>query len=103
MHSCKFPNCTYKTFNRSSIDVHHIVPRSLGGSSKDYNLIELCPNHHRKIYVPEATSGFHSQCFEDSLIIKEYIQSNLGKIILFEDTSGNKIYYDVEKLKVVDF
>lgn len=30
------------------LEVHHIEPRSEGGSNKPSNLIVLCPNHHRQ-------------------------------------------------------
>jgi hypothetical protein len=26
--------------------IHHIIPRSKGGTERDENLVELCPNHH---------------------------------------------------------
>ena len=29
------------------IDVHHLVPRSKGGSNERSNLVVLCPNHHK--------------------------------------------------------
>ncbi|NQU78509.1 HNH endonuclease [Candidatus Woesearchaeota archaeon] len=41
---CQYPNC----FVRITLDVHHILPRSQGGSNNDNNLIVLCPNHHRQ-------------------------------------------------------
>lgn len=31
-------------------DVHHILPVSKGGKNEEYNLITLCPNHHRMVH-----------------------------------------------------
>lgn len=33
----------------NNIEVHHIIPRSLGGATKEWNLICLCGEHHRKV------------------------------------------------------
>ena len=41
---CQYPHC-HETYD---LDVHHIVPRSQGGSNEGSNLIVLCPTHHRK-------------------------------------------------------
>lgn len=38
--------CRFCDFNLT-VDVHHIVPRSEGGTDEPSNLITLCPNHHR--------------------------------------------------------
>jgi len=32
------------------LEIHHIVPRSLGGSNDLDNLMPLCPNCHSKLY-----------------------------------------------------
>lgn len=39
---CTAPGCTAR-----SLEVHHIVYRSLGGSDAPHNLTSLCPFHHR--------------------------------------------------------
>jgi 5-methylcytosine-specific restriction endonuclease McrA len=39
---CENPTCR-RTF---PLDVHHIIPRSEGGSNKENNLIVLCKNCH---------------------------------------------------------
>jgi predicted restriction endonuclease len=69
IYYCNFPNCNFKTEYRYRIDCHHINPKSNDGSNKDYNLIFLCPNHHRMIYVPDITIGNHSHRYSDCLII----------------------------------
>lgn len=40
---CRVPGCTHATF----VDVHHVRPRSEGGSHTPDNLITLCSAHHR--------------------------------------------------------
>ncbi|MCD6147627.1 MAG: HNH endonuclease [Thermoplasmata archaeon] len=42
-HRCEFPGCNIEY----GLEVHHIIPRSEGGSNKQSNLIVLCPTHHR--------------------------------------------------------
>jgi 5-methylcytosine-specific restriction endonuclease McrA len=41
---CQYPGCR----ERNSLEVHHIVQRSNGGSHNNANLIVLCPTHHHK-------------------------------------------------------
>jgi len=40
---CCYPNCRQDI----ALDIHHITPRSEGGSSRESNLVVLCPTHHR--------------------------------------------------------
>jgi hypothetical protein len=42
-HRCRVPGCTHATF----LDIHHVVPRSEGGSNDPANIITLCGAHHR--------------------------------------------------------
>lgn len=86
MYNCQFPDCKYQTENRSQIVDHHIIPRELGGSNKKNNLIFLCPNHHTKIYIPEATNGIHAIKGDDSIILKGWLNSTGGKVL--EYTNG---------------
>ena len=51
-HKCMWSRCNEEV----ELDVHHILPRSKGGSNKEKNLIVLCPNHHRKASkIPRKT------------------------------------------------
>jgi hypothetical protein len=45
-HRCRVPGCTHVTF----LDIHHIVPRSEGGSNDPKNTITICGAHHRAIH-----------------------------------------------------
>jgi hypothetical protein len=39
---CCYPSCEQSI----GLEVHHIIPRSEGGTNKENNLVVLCPNHH---------------------------------------------------------
>ncbi len=47
-HRCTTPGCGAKHF----LEVHHIVPRSRGGTNHESNLITLCSSCHRLAYEP---------------------------------------------------
>ena len=34
---------------RENLEIHHIIPRSLGGKNVEWNLISLCHKHHEMI------------------------------------------------------
>lgn len=40
---CQFEGCT----SSERLEVHHIIPRRLGGSEHPKNLITLCRKHHK--------------------------------------------------------
>ncbi len=46
---CRVPSCRYATF----LDLHHIVPRSEGGSHHAANLLTVCGAHHRALHRGE--------------------------------------------------
>jgi hypothetical protein len=48
-HCCRVPGCTHATF----LDIHHIVPRSEGGSNDPENTITICGAHHRAAHRGE--------------------------------------------------
>ena len=91
-YNWKFPKCDYTTNHRSQINYHHIVPQELNGTDKDYNRIWLCPTHHTKIYVPESKSGIHSIKSFDSIILIGWMSSTNGRVLEYQDRSGNNFY-----------
>jgi hypothetical protein len=48
-HRCRVPGCTHATY----LDIHHVVPRSEGGSNDPENIITLCGAHHRATHRGE--------------------------------------------------
>jgi hypothetical protein len=48
--TCRMPGCE----RRRGHEVHHLVPRSRGGSDEIANLAAVCPTHHR-LLVPHGT------------------------------------------------
>lgn len=55
-------SCSICGWNESSCDIHHIIPKSKGGTNDADNLIIVCPNCHRVIHT---TNKYN----------KEYLQS----------------------------
>jgi hypothetical protein len=90
---CQFPKCLYFANIRSQINYHHIKPVEIGGSDKDFNRIYLCPNHHSKIYIPEAKNGIHTIKGEDSIILLGKFKSTDGIVVEYIDKYGNKKYF----------
>jgi hypothetical protein len=61
-HRCRVPGC-----RSTNIDVHHLVPREMGGSHDESNLVALCEGHHLAVHrgklilkgaAPDATFEF---------------------------------------------
>ena len=46
-------SCSICGWNESSCDIHHIVPKSKGGTNDADNLIIVCPNCHRVIHTTD--------------------------------------------------
>lgn len=42
--------CMICGWNEATCDIHHIIPRKIGGSNDNDNLVIVCPNCHRKIH-----------------------------------------------------
>lgn len=51
-NKCRVWGCSEKN---GAIEVHHIIPRSQGGATKEWNLICLCSKHHRMITTKKIT------------------------------------------------
>jgi len=87
-YQCQFPNCTYTTENRNKIDSHHIVPVEQSGSNDSWNRIWLCPNCHRKIFIPTAKSGMHSKRSKNSVELINKIYSTAGYLLEYKDVDN---------------
>lgn len=90
MFKCEFPNCDYITESRSSIHLHHIIPKTMNGINGRSNRIYLCPNCHSKIYVPGCEKGIHSIKHKDSIIIEGWKQSTSGRILQYINSNGSQ-------------
>jgi len=97
MFCCQMPDCDFISDSRSQIDVHHIIPRSMGGTDKRSNLIELCPNCHRRILVEGAETGIHSIENTNSIIIMGKMLSTGGYVISYKDINDDEIKYSLLK------
>jgi len=64
-HGCE---CAICGWNESTCDVHHIIPKSKGGSDENDNLILVCPNHHRILHTIKDKYSYE---YLKSLSIKE--------------------------------
>ena len=98
-YCCQFPECEYKTNKRNLIDLHHIIPKELGGKDDEWNRIYLCPNHHRKTYIPDSKDGYHSIKHEDSItLIKKHFST--GRYVLeYLDRNNQTILKPVKNQK----
>lgn len=48
--------CSICGWNEATCDIHHIIPKSKGGSNEHNNLIIVCPNCHRIIHTTDKYS-----------------------------------------------
>ena len=46
----KHEECEICGWNKTTLDLHHIIPLSNNGIHKEENLIALCPNCHRLVH-----------------------------------------------------
>ena len=89
---CQLANCLFKPSAKHQIHNHHIVPKELGGGNQKWNLIDLCPNCHSRIFIPDATKGIHSIEAPNSIIILGY--RNNGRLLEYID-NGDLEYCEI--------
>ena len=70
------------------MDLHHIVPLCMDGSDLPFNRMWVCPDHHRRIFVPGCQSGHHAYKHADSIVVIGYLNSTVGRILHFIDPFG---------------
>lgn len=92
MYKCSYPFCNHLTNNKKEIDFHHIIPKSMGGTNQKNNLIQLCPTHHRMIFVENCICGIHSIKTKNSIIIEQILNSTNGKALKYINCMDNKTY-----------
>ena len=86
---------------RKDLHYHHLVPKSVGGSDDDTNVITLCRHCHGKIHGKRKSFGA-------SELIKEGIKKRRGKGLAFgvlpygmKRGKGDRIVQDREQQKVI--
>ena len=47
--------CSMCKWDQTTLDTHHIIEKSKGGTDEHDNLISLCPNCHRKAHEKQFT------------------------------------------------
>ena len=97
MYYCKMPGCEYVCEDRSQVHFHHIIPKSLGGSNNESNLIEVCPNCHNRIYIENETHGIHSIKHSNSIILLSKMLSTGGPVISYKTIDSDEIMYSLLK------
>ena len=98
MYKCQMPGCDYICEDKSQINFHHIIPKELGGNNRVSNLIELCPNCHARVFVPDATSGNHSIRHSNSVILVSKLLSTSGMVISYIDIDDDEVKYSLLKV-----
>lgn len=93
MYKCEFPGCNYSTEFRTQIEYHHIIPKKNGGCNKPKNRVWLCPNHHKRVYIPTELNGIHSVKNENSIIILGWVQSTEGRILEWKHIDSEEIIF----------
>jgi hypothetical protein len=90
-----FPGCGFKTHQRNLMDYHHIVPKSLGGEDAPRNRIWLCAGCHRKIHVPEVSSGIHLAIGLESIVILQKLKTSAGEALRYVSCRDGlqRVYY----------
>ena len=97
MYQCQMPECDYVCEDKSQINFHHIVPKSMGGSNSLSNLLELCPNCHSRIYIPEMEFGIHAIKHNNSVILLGKLFSTGGYLISYTDVTDIDVKYSMLK------
>lgn len=90
---CNFPGCNYKSEDIGSFDSHHIIPKSKGGTDKEWNRLLVCPNCHRKIFIENIVNSVHSVKRPGGIIIIEKLISSTGELLHYKKLEDNKEYY----------
>ena len=74
LYRLKMP-CSLCGWNKSTCDIHHIIPKKENGSDENDNLIIVCPNCHREIHR-NVSPYTREQLFEKCVSTQwDYIKS----------------------------
>ena len=70
--------CDICNIDMRSLDTHHIVSKTYGGSNVKSNITKLCPNCHRKVH-----SG--------DIIIEGWFMTSIGRKLIWRENGINSI------------
>lgn len=90
---CGFPGCRKVAHSRSLMDLHHILPMCMEGTDAPWNRMWVCPDHHRKIFVPGCQYGHHALKHIDSIVVVGYLNSSVGRVLQYIDCDGKERYW----------
>jgi hypothetical protein len=93
---------------KSGLEVHHILPRKLGGSHDPNNLITLCIKCHRHIETGDKNHAVQ-KCYKNAMIyfknpIDEYREPiSKSEQITFLEKELNKVYEKLVEINTYEF
>ena len=93
-------SCSNCGWNKSSCDLHHIIPRSRGGSNDHTNLTILCPNCHRLAHENKITSFVSLQEQIGDSWKQHYARTNIGSVEIAK--KGNLASLDVRRKMAIE-
>mgnify|MGYP002559996410 FL=1 len=89
--------CIGKSKQRQGeIQVHHIVPRSRGGTDRPSNLICLCPKHHSLVHGNNNNNKYFKELQAKKIVdtYKDSTYMNIVRFKIYEELCG--IFQDVQ-------
>ncbi len=94
----------------SDLRVHHIIPRSRGGSDQPKNLVTVCVGCHTKIHAGKAVIKATNKIFRDTGVLNSCMKKifeSLDSVVVTQHTFGYitdvvRRYQNLEKTHAVD-
>ncbi len=103
-------DCCLDTFSKQLLEVHHVVPKFLGGGDHESNLVNLCVICHTIIHKT-ANKILHGEDPQDFVEMSyDYIKSKVdqvldfAKVIVKETTKDNAGTREIQNVEIpLDF
>lgn len=87
-YKCQFPNCEFSTNRKTYINKHYIDQTN---SERESNILYLCDEHLKFVYIENCKNENHSNVFKDSIIILGRYKNKSGDVLHYK-TVNNKQY-----------